>query len=179
MIYSKVDLMQIERRDIPTLKDFINEFQIHLPEYKQVNTSALNEQYIENLSKHSKYEFAIRAYEDRALLKTLGFCSVSDIDWISRHGELFFVMQDKGPGVTIPSTEASKVAFGKLLRFAFEELNLEKVWIEVFEMNNIKETLEKFGFVAEGVRREARFKRGRFINSTICSLLIKEYKEHL
>ena len=172
--YSKIDLMQIEKNDIPDLKRFINSFRHHLPEYKEVNIESLNEQYLLQLTDPNAYYFTIRGLKEGGYaLYTEGFCSINNIDWVARHGELRFLMQ--GSSATFPSTESAKQAFGKLLSFGFEEINLNKLWINVVDGNNIKEFLDKFGFVAEGIKREACFKRGEFVDITVCSLLAQEY----
>jgi len=180
MTYSKINLMQVEKRDVPSLKTFINGLKLHLDEYREVTTSLLNSQYEKDIRDSSTYNFAIRARKDTPMLLTVGFCAAKNIDWVSRHAELFFVMQDgnSGPAVTIPNTEYTKTAFKMLLDFCFDELNLQKVFIDVLEANNIKGVLDEFGFVAEGVRRQAKFKRGRFVDVTVCSLLVQEHREH-
>lgn len=177
MIYSKISLMQVEKRDLTALKDFINELKVHLSEHREVSIGLLDDRYEDALSDSSKYNFVIRAFKEAPSLLTIGFCSVQNIDWISRHGELFFVMQDGGPSVTLPNTENAKIAFKQLLEFCFNELNLQKVWMEVLEVTNIKDALAEFGFVADGVRRQAKFKRGRFVDATVFSLLSQEYQE--
>jgi len=176
MTYSKIQLMQVEKRDIPTLKNFVNELKSLIPEYREVSTSLLMKEYEGSITDPNKYNFVIRAYKEGAFLYTVGFCSIENIEWVSRHGEVHFVMEDGSVPVTIPNTVDSKIAFGKVLEFAFQELNLQKVYMEVLETNNIKSTLDEFGFVAEGVRRCSRLKKGKHIDSTICSLLAQEYR---
>jgi RimJ/RimL family protein N-acetyltransferase len=178
MKYSKIDLMQIERNDVPALKNFINAFRHHLPEHKEVNTELLNERYEALTNDVASYHFSIRGFQEAGYSSsTLGFCGIQNIDWVSRHGELVFLMQDEGSHATIPSTEAGRLAFQKLVRFGFEEANINKLWIQVADGNNIMGVLDDFGFVAEGVRRQAHLKRGEHVDIAICSLLSIEYRE--
>jgi RimJ/RimL family protein N-acetyltransferase len=122
--------------------------------------------------------FSIRGSEVKYKEFVVGICAIKHIDWVARHGEVFFIMVDKdGHRATIHNHPASKKAFGDLLEFAFGELNLNKVWIEVYEHNDIKPVLEQFGFVAEGVRKDALFREGRFFDSVICSLMAVEHQE--
>jgi RimJ/RimL family protein N-acetyltransferase len=179
MKYAKIDLMQIERSDVPTLKNFINAFRHHLTEHREVNTELVNERYEALLADTTSYHFAIRGFPEAGFgSTTLGFCAIQDISWGSRNGELVFLMQDESASpATIPDTDGGRIAFGKLLKFAFEEINLHKVYLNVVDGNNVYAALGTFGFVTDGVRREARLKRGTFVDVKVCSLLSQEWQE--
>jgi len=178
MNYDKIKLMQMERRDIPDLKGILNSYKIPLCEFKELNTSALNDTYDSSLfGKDGNYNFAIRATTEGAFLSTVGFCSIKCIDWVSRHCELYFIYATDDDPATIPNNDNAISAFRTLIDFAFNELNLQKVWISVPENNNIKGVLNSFGFVAEGVRRRSKLSKGDYIDETICSLLVQEYRE--
>jgi RimJ/RimL family protein N-acetyltransferase len=183
MNYSKIDLMQIEKSDVPVLKNFINAFRHHLvDEQQEVNTELVNDRYNKILADLNSYHFAIRGFPEAGFgSTTLGFVALRNIDWISRLGEVWFLMQDEEPtnSATIPNTEASGIAFTKLCKFAFEEINLHKVWIPVVDGNNILNILDRSGWVAEGIRREARLKRGGFVDIKVYSILAQEWREML
>lgn len=65
-----------------------------------------------------------------------------------------------------------------LLEFAFGEMNLQRVYLRVDEDNpgGIR-CYEKCGFVREGVLRDATFRRGRYKNQHIMSVLSHEFAE--
>ena len=65
-----------------------------------------------------------------------------------------------------------------LTKFAFNNLNLNRIFTETYETrtDHIK-ILEDFVFIKEGVLREHTFKQGKVVNSLIHSILRKEFKD--
>ncbi|SIS80894.1 Acetyltransferase (GNAT) family protein [Kroppenstedtia eburnea] len=64
-----------------------------------------------------------------------------------------------------------------LLRFIFEEMNLHKVKLEVFEFNpRAIRVYEKCGFRQEGRLREEIFRYGRYHDVLVMGLLQEEYR---
>jgi [ribosomal protein S5]-alanine N-acetyltransferase len=63
-----------------------------------------------------------------------------------------------------------------ILQYGFEQMELNR--IEAFydpENTASKKTLEKAGFIFEGVLRKAAFEKGRFCDAAVCSILKEEY----
>ena len=62
--------------------------------------------------------------------------------------------------------------------YAFNELNLHKIWPELYEYDNkkIKFYVEELGFYRDGILREHHYMDGKWWNSYIYSLLKSEYK---
>ena len=102
----------------------------------------------------SERHFAIERKEDRA---HIGNASIHDIDWVSRTAAFgLFIGEpaawNKGFGAD---------AIGTLVRFAFEEMNLQKLRINVFDYNDrAKHILETHGFVQEGRLRREFYREG-------------------
>src|SRR5947199_9908542 len=96
------------------------------------------------LSSSTERHFAIERRDDRS---HIGNASLHDIDWVSRTGWF---------GLFIGEPAAWNRGFGgdaiaTLIRFAFEEMNLVKMRINVFEYNErAKHVLSEHGFVQEG-----------------------------
>jgi len=88
----------------------------------------------------------------------VGQCSISQISWSARNGRLFVVVcknaQGRGCG-----TEAIKA----LLKNAWEELNLHKVWL-IVRKNNVHSQVMylKLGFEFEGVLRDEYCVNGKY-----------------
>jgi RimJ/RimL family protein N-acetyltransferase len=62
------------------------------------------------------------------------------------------------------------------LRFAFRELNLHRVELEVFEFNpRAAHCYEKAGFQHEGIRRQALFRNGRYHDAHQMAILQEEF----
>jgi RimJ/RimL family protein N-acetyltransferase len=96
--------------------------------------------------------FAVERKDDRT---HIGNASIHEIEWVSRVAAF---------GLFIGEPSAWNRGFGSdairtLVRFAFEEMNLRKLRINVFDYNDrAKHVLETQGFVQEG-RLQAEFYR--------------------
>jgi RimJ/RimL family protein N-acetyltransferase len=106
----------------------------------------------------------------------LGGISLTTIDSINRSAQVGIVIGSKpnwGKGF---GTDAMRV----VLAFAFEKMNLHRVWLNVYDFNvrGIK-SYEKCGFRREGVQREYRFLDGRYHDSLLMGILEHEYREAL
>jgi RimJ/RimL family protein N-acetyltransferase len=108
--------------------------------------------------------FAIERRDDRT---HIGNASIHDIDWVSRAGWF---------GLFIGEPTAWNRGFGSdaiitLVRFAFDEMNLRKLRINVFDYNDrAKHVLETHGFVAEGRLRDDFFREGSYHDLVIYSI---------
>jgi len=98
-----------------------------------------------------------------------GVIWLKQIDWRVRKAEVGIYlgrMRAKGLG-----TEALR----QLSRYAFDTLNLHKLWATVFAFNAPSQTLfERCGFLREGVLRDETFKEGRYHDVIRYGLLREE-----
>ena len=107
--------------------------------------------------------FAIERKDDRS---HIGNASIHDIDWVSRTGWF---------GLFIGEPTAWNRGFGTdaistLVRFAFDEMNLRKLRINVFDYNDrAKHVLEAQGFVQEGRLRAEFYREGAYHDIVILS----------
>jgi len=134
------------------------------------------------LSDDHRRLFVIRASRTNSSgpskLYVVGICGFVEIDWISRHAKLVFLMVDKGGhAATIQNYPATRSAFSNMLDYGFKELGLNKIWMEIQEHNNVKESLEMFGFIPEGVRVDSYWNEGQYYNTIICSITLAEYNK--
>lgn len=108
--------------------------------------------------------FAIERKDDRT---HIGNASIHDIDWVSRTAAF---------GLFVGEPSAWNRGFGSdairtLVRFAFEEMNLRKLRINVFEYNDrAKHVLETQGFVQEGRLRREFYREGTWHDLLILSI---------
>lgn len=68
-----------------------------------------------------------------------------------------------------------KDALIELIRYGFHNLGLNRIFGEVFHGNPAMKMFKEVGFVEEGHLRQTYYKEGRFIDSTIISILRSEY----
>jgi RimJ/RimL family protein N-acetyltransferase len=107
--------------------------------------------------------FAIERKDDRS---HIGNASIHDIDCVSRTA---------GFGLFIGEPAAWNKGFGSdaigtLVRFAFDEMNLQKLRINVFDYNDrAKHVLAAHGFVQEGRLRRDFYREGMYHDIVILS----------
>ncbi len=89
----------------------------------------------------------------------IGNINLTNVDWIARHGYL---------GIFIGETQYQSKGYGQqalrlMLRHAFRDLGLHRVYLMVFDDNpRAIRVYEKCGFVVEGRLRQHAYKRGAF-----------------
>lgn len=177
-----VELSQIDRSDLNSIKHIINSgFNLFIDENSEFNHMDLVKWYDTVLSSN-RHMFAIRVSKAGADVPSrswlVGVCGLVDIDWISRHGKLIFLMVDKGGHKsTLQNYAASQYTFKTLLEYAFNEICLNKVWISVQNNNDISSALNENGFIADGIRRRSVFTKGKYRDESIFSLTINEFLE--
>jgi RimJ/RimL family protein N-acetyltransferase len=112
----------------------------------------------------SERHFAIERKDDRT---HIGNASIHDIEWVSRVASF---------GLFIGEPTAWNRGFGTdairtLVRFAFDEMNLRKLRIDVFDYNDrAKHVLETHGFVQEGRLRAEFYRDGTYHDIVILSV---------
>jgi RimJ/RimL family protein N-acetyltransferase len=115
-------------------------------------------------SNTNERHFAIERKDDRT---HIGNASIHEIDWVSRTAWF---------GLFIGEPTAWNRGFGSdairtLVRFAFEEMNLQKLRINVFDYNErAKHVLESQGFVREGHLRREFYREGVLHDILILSI---------
>lgn len=94
---------------------------------------------------------------DKATGTPIGWCGLHHVSAVNRHGELGVLVGDpayRGRGYGTDATRA-------LCRFAFDRMGLVRVTLTVFPENAAaRRVYDSLGFVAEGVQRQAQWKRG-------------------
>jgi RimJ/RimL family protein N-acetyltransferase len=118
----------------------------------------------------SERHFAIERKDDRT---HIGNASIHEIEWVSRTASF---------GLFIGEPSAWNRGFGSdairtLVRFAFDEMNLRKLRIGVFEYNErAKHVLEAQGFVQEGRLRQEFYREGTYHDIVILSIFRGEQR---
>src|SRR5437763_7808836 len=114
-------------------------------------------------STSTERHFAIERRDDRS---HVGNASIHDIDWVSRTGWF---------GLFVGEPTAWNRGFGSdaiqtLVRFAFDEMNLVKLRVNVFDYNErAKHVLLGHGFVEEGKLAREFYREGAYHDIVILS----------
>ncbi len=112
------------------------------------------------------------AVETTADNKLIGGSGLFRFDWTSRSAEI---------GISIYNPEYWGKGYGAesldlLLRFAFLDLNLNRVELEVFDFNKrAYKCYVKVGFKESGRKRKARFIEGKYHDCIIMDILREEW----
>ena len=121
------------------------------------------------MQNESGFPFAIRGREDGGLL---GFVLIHDIFWQARHGSVVIGIDpaQRGHGY---GTDALRV----LLKYAFLEMNFNRVGLEVMSYNAAGiRAYTKVGFVQEGRLRAFVYRDGVYYDILTMSILRPEWE---
>lgn len=104
----------------------------------------------------------------------VGLVTLTDIDWKNRRAK-------SGIRLTLNAPKQQGIATDALitmLGYAFDELNLHRVYATIIEHNLASRKLHaKCGYKEEGLLRQSVFKRGHYHNELQLSILESEYRE--
>jgi len=168
---ARIHLRILARTDIPTTTAWINSDQISdIMGYLPVMSLEQQYEWYDRL-KHdrSRYIFAICRNEDGM---HVGNVALGNVDMVGRHGmfSIFLAeVSDRSKGL---GTEATRL----LLGFAFERLNLNKVYLRTSaRFTQAIHMYEKLGFKHEGTMRQHSFSNGVYEDKLMYSLLRTEF----
>jgi diamine N-acetyltransferase len=107
--------------------------------------------------------------------RLIGNCTFFDMDTVAHSAEIGIMIGEKSVWNQGLGTETISL----LLRHGFETLNLNRISLKVYSDNpRARRTYEKVGFIHEGSLRQAVYKRGRFGNVELMSVLRSEWEAH-
>jgi len=174
MIFGKrVRLRAIERDDIPRFIKWFNDPDVreHLALYRPLSL-AQEEKWFEALAERESTDhlFAIETCEG----VHIGNLGLHGINWKDRSAELGIAIGEKDHWGQGYGTDAITT----LLGYAFDELNLHRVFLRV-NADNPRGIgcYEKCGFVHEGTLRHAVFTAGQYKDQHMMSILQTEYAQ--
>ncbi|WP_044482393.1 GNAT family N-acetyltransferase [Paenibacillus antibioticophila] len=121
------------------------------------------------ISDLTQMEFGIRQIDNH---KLIGFAALNGIEWNNRAAHLAIGIGEKEYRSKGYGTEAIRL----LLRYAFHELNLNRVGLDVNDNNTAAiRAYEKCGFTVEGRMREGILRDGVKIDRIYMGLLYREW----
>ncbi|MEW6369028.1 MAG: GNAT family protein [Acidobacteriota bacterium] len=175
IVGQKVRLRAIEREDIPAFVKWFND-----PEVRQFlkmfepMSKAKEERWFETqLESRDQFIFAIEAAADGRWVH-IGNTGLMQIDWKNRTAVFGIVLGEKNLWGRGYGTEATRLT----LQYAFHQLNLHRVELDVFDYNpRAVRCYERVGFKHEGVRRQAFFNAGRYHDVLRMGILHDELRD--
>lgn len=172
----RVYLRASERSDIPLFVRWLNDAETasYLSMRAPMSVAMEEQWFIRMLESQGKdaYHFVICRLEDDTPIGTIGLFRVDTVNGSAGIGISIGAKELWGQGL---GTDAMLA----LLDFGFGQLRLERMWLEVHDYNvRARRSYEKCGFVLEGTERHAIFRRGRFIDAHLMSILRAEWASH-
>ena len=169
---SKVNLVKVGLSSLEPLRKWRNspDLRRYFREHRELNRDNQREWYKNSvLGDTQQYNFEIRVNENN---KLIGHCGLYYINWISRTAEFGIYIGDrdyKGGGY-------GSDALRTLIGYGFNDLNINRIWCEVYDNNDALKIYEHIGFKQEGTLREQYYNEGRYWDAHILSMLRSEYE---
>lgn len=175
MIYGeRIRLRGVEREDIPLFVGWLNDPEVIENLMMRLPISTADEtRWFEKLADLAPEEkplaIEIQSGDGWRLVGNSGF---HNIQWANRSAGIGLFIGDKSIWNHSYGTEAVRL----LLKHGFETLNLNRIYLHVYEPNKRAiRAYEKAGFVLEGRLRQARYKNGQYQDEFIMSVLRSEW----
>ena len=170
----KIYLSAVEEHHIDQFKDWRNQPNLrkYFREYRELNSSMQKEWFKKINSDREQVNFEIH---DKESGKLIGHCGLYYIHWIHSHAEFGIYIGDEN----YRSGGYGSDALRTLIKYGFNDLNLNRIWCEVYDNNAALDVYKHIGFKLEGCQRNHYFNEGRYWNSHILGMLREDYdKEH-
>lgn len=170
----RVYLNGVEKEDLPKFVAWTNDPEVtHFMFMGLVpaHIELLTEQHDQEIRNKNEVVFAIRTKKNDAVVGSAG---LYQINWVSRSAEYRIVIGEK----TMRGRGIGREVAGLVLRYAFEKLNFNKVWLGYNADNPLAaKSYANAGFVKEGVLRQEIYRNGKYYDAVRMSILRKEYEK--
>ncbi len=177
MIYGeRIRLRAMNRDDLPLFTVWLND-----PEVIQGLTQHLpfsveeEERWYEKMldAPRAEHPLVIEIPSETEGWETIGNCNLMHFDWRVRQAEFGIVIGAKQHWNKGYGTEALRLT----LRHAFDTLNLNRVYLRVYESNpRAIRSYEKAGLQIEGRMRQGHYTQGQYVDVILMSILRSEWK---
>jgi RimJ/RimL family protein N-acetyltransferase len=169
-----VGLRAVEKEDLKLLRDWRNipEFRKNFREIRELNMSNQEAWYNNScINNHNNFMFIIQRLTDN---KPIGAAGLLYVNWIIRSADFSFYIGESD--AYIDDIGYAEDAASLLINYGFQNLNLHKLWMELYEFDKKKLDFfqNKFSFMKDGKLRDNCFEDGSYWNSFILSLLIDQ-----
>lgn len=173
LLGTQVRLRPLERRDLPlTVRWFLHPDTRAMVARSVPPSLVAQERWFDHVTKSgTEYIFVIEALREPGDLDAegvpVGVCGLHEISWQHRGAVVGIVLGEEARGHGL-GTEAMYL----LCRHAQRDLGLHRIQLEVRPENQrAVKSYERLGFVREGVRRQALFKDGAWVDVILMSVV--------
>jgi RimJ/RimL family protein N-acetyltransferase len=172
LIGSAVYLRPLEREDARAIVPWFNDPEVtrYTLRYRPM-TLAEEEEFLR--SQAASPTGLVLGIAVRADDRLVGVTGLHEVDLRNRHAGFGIILGDKPSWGKGYGTEATRL----LVRHAFETLNLNRVWLHVYEYNERGvRVYQKTGFRLEGRLRQDTFRDGRYWDTLVMAVLREEWE---
>ena len=172
--HGSVFLRSAEREDIPLFVGWLNDWRTSRTlGIRSPFSLPMEEAWFERMSAgqgKEGYHFVACLLEDDRPIGTVGLFDVDLPNGSAGLGIAIGAPEDRGRGLGTDTLRA-------LLAFGFGMLRLERIWLDVYDMNpGARRVYERVGFVLEGTLRRAVFREGRYLDVHRMAILADEWR---
>ncbi|MNJ49370.1 putative ribosomal N-acetyltransferase YdaF [compost metagenome] len=170
-----IRLRKLSANDYTTYHDWRNDMEVMetTSPLLDIYTLEETEQFISAIAAQPTTKGYLIEYKETE--QTVGIVSLINIDYKNRSAECIIDIGVKdmwGKGI-------GTAAISLILEYAFNELNLHRLYLRVFSFNERAIKLyEKMGFIHEGKFRQALYRKGKWHDIVIMGILKDEYDQH-
>ena len=178
-----ISIRCIELEDLPIIQKWRNEESLRkfFREYRDFSITQKKDWYHKILNDNRFEMYAIvedgkvndNSYCYPAGNRIVGVCGLTNIDWVNRHCDLHFYIGENFKWI---DEEYAPQAIKIILKKAFHTFNMNKVWVEIYEIDKKKlDFFKNLNFKVDAELREHYFYEGEYHSSFILSLLKNDY----
>jgi RimJ/RimL family protein N-acetyltransferase len=172
LVGTHVYLRPLERADAPCFVSWLNDADVarFLVPHRPMTLRA-EEEFIDGLGKGDDVVLGIALRDGDGLIGGTGLHHIDARCRRASFGILIGAKDEWGKG---HGSEATRLMVG----YAFETLNLNRVWLHVYEYNaRGLRAYEKVGFRREGVLRQDTFRDGRYWDTVAMAILREDWQK--
>ncbi len=166
-----IRIRAMERRDLEIVQKWRNNsyFRQFFREHREL-TMDHKVSWFEKMNHDDRfYMFVIESLNENVI----GVAGLTYIDWVNRHADVHFYIGKDNEWI---DKKFSPNAIHALLEYGFKTINMNKLWAEVYEIDDKKlKFYGDLGFKIDASLREHYYHNGKYVTSHILSLLKSEY----
>ncbi|MBN1667868.1 MAG: GNAT family N-acetyltransferase [Anaerolineales bacterium] len=171
----RIRLRAIERADLPRFVAWLNDPEVRrgLQMYLPLSQAEEEQWYEEMLTRPvDQHPLTIEVITEDGWVP-IGNCGLFGIDWRVRQAEFGIFIGDRPSWNQGYGTDATRL----MLQHAFETLNLNRIFLRVYENNpRAIRAYEKSGYVVEGRLRQAHYDEGAYYDVILMSVLRQDWQ---
>lgn len=169
-----VGLRAIEKDDLSLLLEWRNQpqFRKFFREYRELNSS--NQEWWFNNKVMNDKSTVMFSIIELATGNLIGACGLCYIDWINRNADFsIYIGKDNLYIDDVYAPDAARV----LMKYGFEELNLHRLWSEIYAIDYAKKQMfDTLEFKLEGRHKETYWTGGQWADSLYYGILSEKNK---